>query len=298
MSQSGRLVPARLQAALALLERVRDHPSLKLSDHMSAGSSGLGSHESFGARAHSRHNLQPLNKNHGRRSSNLSDWGQPLLDVLRVASFEGERESLLDSMQLHFVTALRTLLDTEPLTVRVRGRSAEAIIADILDQADERGKAGAVAQYLVGAKLQLRFKDASIPLHPYNKGDRTRYNDALARLADFEFGPTAIEVALGTPDEKHLQQVESALEDADIEFWLLVRNRRLAAWQSEVESFENGVRQRVVVAAVEAFVGQNISELGRFSPKGKHEQLVSLFDLYNNKWIAALGPPSLRIITK
>jgi hypothetical protein len=40
--KGGRFVPARLQAALALLERLRQYPSLSLSEHLSqSGSSGI-----------------------------------------------------------------------------------------------------------------------------------------------------------------------------------------------------------------------------------------------------------------
>ena len=88
MKQKGHFVAARLQTALALLEKLRDNPSLNLDDHLaSKGSSGLVSHETFGDLAHKRLNLKLINKNHGRRSSSLQDWGQQLLDVLGAAEF-------------------------------------------------------------------------------------------------------------------------------------------------------------------------------------------------------------------
>src|SRR5687767_10289932 len=82
------LTPARLQAALALLEKLRELPSLKLEDHLAApGSAGLKSHERYGDSAIARYSLPALNMNHGRRSSDLRAWGQELLDLVARAGF-------------------------------------------------------------------------------------------------------------------------------------------------------------------------------------------------------------------
>jgi len=112
MQHGGRYVAARLQSALALLERLRGDPSLDLADHLSGkGSSGIKGHESFGQAAHDRWQIEPQNKNHGRRSSNLQDWGQDLLGALAAAGFsdggEQDREKLLTEAQRPFVEALR-----------------------------------------------------------------------------------------------------------------------------------------------------------------------------------------------
>src|SRR5206468_12286412 len=83
-----RYVSARLQAALALLERLREFPSLALAEHLSqSGSAGIRSHETYGERALQHLHLQAINKNHGRRSSNLPAWGQELLNAIAALGF-------------------------------------------------------------------------------------------------------------------------------------------------------------------------------------------------------------------
>ena len=154
-----------------------------------------------------------------------------------------------------------------------------------------------MAQYLVGAKLQLRLK-REIEVMPANKGDRKSRADLKARTGDFEIENATIEVAVGLPDDKHLAQVAEALEDSDVEVWLLTRHDRVATWSNELEAFEGIDMKRVVVTSVEAFVGQNISELGAFSFKGKASHLQELFDLYNERWVAKVGTPGIRIIVK
>lgn len=301
MVESSRMVAGRLQSALALLERLRDHPTLNLDDHLVKSRAGLKGHETYGNLAHQRLRLEPLNKNHGRRASNIGDWGQQLLDILKAkgfarASSEG-RSDLIDSAQQSFAVHLRDILEQDPLTVRIRGRSAETVIHDLLKQAEEKGKSGDVAQYLVGAKLSLRFK-REMPVYPANKADRKSHSDRGARLGDFELENAVIEVAVGLPDDKHIAQVAEALEDSDAEVWLLTRVDRVLTWKNELSGSDGVDVRRVVVTSVEAFVGQNVTELGDFSAKGKQTQLEALFNLYNSRWIEKVGTPGIRIQAK
>jgi hypothetical protein len=302
MKKGDRFVPARLQAALALLERLRDFPALALDKHLSqSGSAGLQGHETYGARALQRLQLQPINKNHGRRSSNLSAWGQELLDAVGGLDFGNAnakvRGQIVDQVQGIFAAPLRTIIEEDPLEVHLRGRTAEAVISDLLLAAEEKGKSGDVAQYLVGAKLALRFK-REIPVHPANKSDRTSHVDPTPRLGDFEIENAVIEVAVGLPDDKHLHQIAEILDKSDAEVWLLTRADRVPTWKNELEAAEGVETKRVVVTSVEAFVGQNITELGEFSAKGKAEQLRALFELYNTRWVGDVGTPGIRIVAK
>ncbi len=300
--QSGRYVPARLQAALALLERLRDFPSLSLEAHLSqSGSAGLKSHETYGDKALERQNLQAINKTHGRRSSNLPAWGQDLLNIIADLNFAKasaqEKKTILDQAQAAIAAPLRTIIEQDPLEVRLRERTAEAVIGELLLAAQEKGKAGEVAQYLVGAKLSLRF-DRDIPVYPANKSDRTSHFDPAPRLGDFEIENAVIEVAVGLHDEKHLLQIAEILEKSEAEVWLLTRSDRVAVWQTEIKASESIKYSRVVVASVEAFVGQNITELGGFSAKGKADQLRTLFKVYNDRWIRKVGTPGIAIAAK
>jgi hypothetical protein len=299
--KAGKVVPARLQAGLVLLERLRDFPSLTLSDHRAQGSAGAISHETYGNRVHERMNLQPINKNHGRRSSNLPEWGQYLLDAIASAGFADaspkEREAIISKAQAELAKPLRAIIEQEPLEARIKGRSAEAIIHNLLLDAEQKGKSGEVAQYLVGAKLALRFK-RDIPVHPANKSDRRSRSDVNAKLGDFEIENAVIEVAVGPVDQKHLQQMAEILEKSDKEVWLLTRSDRVNGWKNEVEDSDDIMSDKVVVTSVEAFVGQNITELAEFSIKGKATQFAALFELYNRQWVEKVGTPGIRIVLK
>lgn len=107
-----------------------------------------------------------------------------------------------------------------------------------------------------------------------------------------------IEIALGLPDDKHLNQIAEAHEDPDLEVWLLVHHDRVASWTNELPKTEGIDLKRVVVTSVAAFVGQNIAEIGKFSARGRSESLAKLFSLYNERWIDQVGTPGIRITTK
>ena len=154
-----------------------------------------------------------------------------------------------------------------------------------------------MAQYLVGAKLAMRL-NRDIPIYPVNKADRKSRSDRKARLGDFEIEDAIIEVAVGLPDEKHLSQIAEALDDNNAEVWLLTRADRVPAWKNELDAAEDLDARRVVVTSVEAFVGQNITEMGEFSARGKHSHLKGLFELYNARWVREVGTPGIRIETK
>jgi hypothetical protein len=303
LAMNGNLVPGRLQSAIALLERLRSLPDLRLDPHLTEGGQSLVSHEQFGNSAHTRLGIEAINKNHGRRSSFLSEWGQDFLDLLERRQFdaldEPSRARLIGEMQDGIAVYLRQMLDREPISVRTRNRTAESVVADVMCQAAERQVSGQVAQYLVGAKLLLRFPlkaDLIIP-QPSNVADRQSRTDPNQRRGDFDLGECVFEIAMGMPDQKHISQVIEVAEEADTECWLIVSESRLGSWKTELESAEVP-RQRVVVASIELFVGQNISELGDLSVAGKCAQLVRLFDIYNEKWASPFGPPGTKIIIK
>lgn len=303
-TQSGPYIPARLQSALALLEKLRTQPNLDLESHLaSKGSTGLESHETYGNQAHERLEIQAINKNHGRRSSSLQDWGQELLNLLGECGFGGAtgagRRKLIDLAQDQIAARLRAILNEDPIRVGPRGRAVEAVVADVLAQAEEKGKVGEVAQYLVGAKLALRL-NLDMTVRAANKADRKSRVDTTARLGDFQVANTVIEVAVGMPDDAHLAKIVEALEDHDCEVWLLTRAERVGAWKTELGLCELSSRDlsRVVVASVESFVGQNVSEMGEFSTQGKFEQFENLIAIYNERWVATVGTPGIRIVVK
>jgi len=299
LEQGGRLVLARLLAALALLERQREHWSADLDDHMSgAGSTGLKSHERLGAAACQRLRIIPPKKTtHGRRSSDLRNWGPKLLrllDGMGMSAMEPDARHLaIDAAQQPLGDAVRDLLEHQPMVVRSRNRSVAAIVGEIIELAEERDRSGEVSQYLVGAKLGVRL---DVPITPIgaNVADRRKWELSQERLGDFQIASTVVEVAMGRPDDKHIDQVAGILDATSYEIWLIVRSDRREQWLKELADGEVDLN-RVVVIGLNEFIGQNVGEMGGLDRPATLERFRRVIADYNENWVKVLAHDGLRI---
>lgn len=207
-------------------------------------------------------------------------------------------EAHIDNWQATIAEYLREIINQAPIEVKLKGKLAKAIVGEVLIQADKRKLAGSIAQYLVGAKLRLKFpaKQDLITVAGANLADRTS-SAASNRRADFDLGDHVFEVTVGPPDAKHFDQVQSIISESDAFVWLLVREDRLGFWADEARRRSLDMR-RLAIASIEQFVGQNISELGDMTIEGEMAQIRRLFDEYNEVWISQFGTNGMRVEAK
>ncbi|XVJ60204.1 MAG: DUF4928 family protein [Tepidisphaera sp.] len=297
---SGTLVPARLQTAMALVEAMRNAESTRLEHYLTESGASLRSHETLGRAAHDRIGMSAVRSIHGRRSNNVQEWGQSFIDLVVELCGDSEtdeqRLQKLDLIQRVVAEPLRARLGEKPMLTRLRGKTAKAVVDDILRLADKRGNAAAVAQCLVGAKLMLRFPQHRnlISVVRYNQGDRTPNARAGDRRGDFDVLANVFEVTIGPPDQKHFEQAERVLKDLEARFWLIVREDRLQFWIDEAGRRLANM-DRLHITSVQGFVGQNVSEVGGLSTDGEFRALVELIRLYNEVWVAKAGDSSMLV---
>ena len=144
-------------------------------------------------------------------------------------------------------------------------------VQDILKVAKENGKEGPVAQYLIGAKLQLRFPHIEIGNESYSTAD-----DQLGRSGDFLVGDTSFHVTVAPMPavyEKCKKNIENGLK-----VYLLVPSRSLEGARQNAEMTLPG---KIAVESIESFVSQNIEELAGFSKDNYKSGLRRLLDTYN-----------------
>ncbi len=293
MKQGRADTPGRLVTLMAALERLRDNPSLAQKDHVTPSGQQLIKHNRYVQAALLRRQLPTPLREFGRRASNLMAWIPSLLDWLETRGFVEttleERAEFLEDMQAEAAERVRAIIEENPLIARYNLGASVAIIADILDQAQEKHRAKDVAEYLVGAKIQLKYGlDAA---DPKNVNTPSR-----ERLADFRVGTTAIEVTVGTPDDRHIEQIRGILADTRLEVWLLVRQRDRDNWQKKLDSvFGRSAPIRITVNEIEMFLGQNVTEIGKFDQGAVVATLKRLFSRYNEGWLPAAGSSGIRI---
>lgn len=294
MMKGGSDVPARLLTLIALLERLREVPALDIDRHKASSGMQLVEHNRFVDKATARFCVTSPVQEKGRRSNNLHAWANPLFDWLRSAGFRegrvGINDDLLSGAQEAAAKRLAAINEDKPLIARYNLGTAVAVIADLLDQAQEKKRAKDVAEYLVGAKLELRFGEGIVT--PKNVNAPSGMN-----LADFRIGNMAIEVTtVERPDKSHLDQLARMVGNTGLQVWFLARLRDRERWQTAIDALFEGQASRIVVADVETFIGQNIMEIGRFQTEGVRGELSRLFEQYSRRWLPPVGAGGLRIV--
>ncbi|MGD0461367.1 MAG: DUF4928 family protein [Tepidisphaeraceae bacterium] len=294
MVQGQRNVPARLLTLLGLLERLRETPALDLDSHRAPSGMQLIEHNGSIDAALARFNVESPVQEKGRRANNLNAWAPPLFEWLKNSGFL----SLTPEQRGEFITAIQsvasarlvTINEDKPLIARYNKGTSVAVIADLLDQAQAKKRAKDVAEYLVGAKLELRFGNGVVNAKNVN-------TPSLAQLADFRIGNTAIEVTtVGSADKSHLDQVKNILKNTGLQVWLLTRLTDREKWRNAVDAVFGAQAARIVVADIETFVGQNMAEIGKFETEEVKAVLAKLFMRYEEAWLPPVGAGGLRIV--
>lgn len=288
--QSGRIV-----VVMAACERLRENPSLQKEDHLTSSNMQLREHDRYVISAMKRFGIDSPVRAHGRRSSNLGAWIGPFFQWIESQGFlamtSDEKDLFLTAIESIAASRLQVINEEKPLIARYNQGTAVAVLVDILDQAQKKKRAKDVAEYLVGAKLQIRFGDAAAEPKNVNTPNRER-------PADFHFGNAAIEVTVNAPDQRHLSQIAEILKNTGLDIWLLVRNYDREKWQNAVDAtIDKPNRGRVAVTDIETFVGQNVSEIGEFDSSATVATLARLFTIYNERWLPKAGGSGLRIVS-
>jgi len=143
-----------------------------------------------------------------------------------------------------------------------------------------------VAQYLVGAKLECRFPDATVDNLSYSTADQQ-----LGRSGDFLVGDTAFHVTV-SPNPGHLERCQTNLRQGHRAF-LLVPYSRLEGTRQNVSG--TSLNERVSVEAIESFVSQNLEELAHFSSNERREHLRLLLETYNRRVDAVENDKSILV---
>jgi hypothetical protein len=274
--------PARgtIGAALVVLERLREDCCLDLAHHQAEGGAQI--------KGLSSQSVAKILKRFGEKRPFLKEGGRTNRGV------PGDIEKMLEALRLHGIDRLQATKRAEGITDlqqflvdRVRefhnrqrlkvvydpSKSSWQAIADILSLARENGKEGMVAQYLVGAKLALRFPGLPVQNLSYSTAD-----DQLGRPGDFYLGNTAFHVTVAPMPavyEKCRQNI-----DQGFRVYLLVPDRALVGARQNVDTVASG---KVAVESIESFVSNNVEELSEFTKDRLRDGFKRLLDEYNRR---------------
>ena len=275
-------LPARgtLGGALVVLERLKSHFLLDIEKHTSPGGSqisglsgakvrkllaGLGESRDFGSEV-------------GRTNRSARTEVGWLLEELRPLRLEdlpaAVRNEFLTHAQLTVKVPIQEWFNQQRLVfVFEPGSSTRNVIAGLLESARAAGKEGPVAQYLVGAKLAMRFPRKEFANQSFSTADVQ-----TERAGDYQLGDMPIHVTVAPMEgvfEKCARNIGTGLRPL-----LLVPDRYVAAARSNADL--RGLRG-LAVESLESYVALNCDELSEGSRELHPAQLRRLLELYNSR---------------
>ncbi len=181
---------------------------------------------------------------------------------------------LIGALQRVLIEKVREWHNRQRLTFAFDpSKSTWQTVREILENARETGKEGPVAQYLVGAKLQLRYPDTQVDNYSCSTSDVQQ-----DRSGDFVLGDTAFHVTV-SPMPGHYEKCRENLRD-NRRVYLIVPDRLVAGARQNAEVVGPG---SIFVDSVEAFVGGNVDQMSAFSRSSIPQQFRLLLETYNRR---------------
>jgi hypothetical protein len=274
--------PARgtIATALVVLERLKDDYNLSLSAHRAAGgsqlqgASGAAVKEILAVFGEHRPFLSEGGRTNRGGPGDIDSMLQMLQSLQLQACSMKERRRILVGLQAFLAERVRDWHNRQRLTFAFdQSKTSWQIVRDLLDKARETGKEGPVAQYLVGAKLQLRYPDLDVDNFSYSTSDVQH-----GRAGDFHLRGTAFHITIA-PMTGVFEKCRTNLRDG-LRVYLLVPDSFVVGARQNAEGIEPG---RIFVESIEAFVGGNLDEMGEFEYAQTIEQFRSLLSAYNKR---------------
>lgn len=289
---SGFPAKGTMAGALVVLERLKEDLDLDIDAHTAPGGSQI--------RGASGAAVKKILADFGETRQFVAEGGRTnrglrgdieamlatLNQCLTKEQAPADRIEALEACQRFLVDQVREWHGRQRLEISFEpSMTTRDVVRLILAKAKERDQSGQVAQYLVGAKLALRFPELEIPNESYSTADQQ-----LGRAGDFVVKDTAFHVTM-TPMDKVYDRCKKNAERG-LRAYLLVPDDHV---QSARTRAKDEIPGRVAVESIESFVGQNVEEMASFSQHKLNAKFYELLVVYNQRVEAAEVDKSLMI---
>ncbi len=281
-----------IATTLVLLERLKERYDLNFDVHVASGGAQIKGAGGAGvALILSKFGeIRPFAKEGGRTNRGGQGDIRPLFKSLASLNLEllslDQRNDILTSFQEFLVERVRDFHNRQKLKLTFDPKlSTWQLVHILFTDAQREGKAGYVAQHLVGAKLQLRFPDVVISNESASTADKP-----TNRSGDFAIGNTVFHVTI-SPMEGVYKKCQENLKEG-LKVYLIVPDSKLAAARQLADEY---CKNQMAVESLESFVSQNIEEMSGFAVNTLKNSILSLVNIYNARVNAAEIDKSLMI---
>ncbi|MEN6405623.1 MAG: DUF4928 family protein [Thermoguttaceae bacterium] len=274
-------LPAKgsIAAALHVLGRLQPDYNLDISSHVAGGESQIAGLSAAALKKSLAEygETRVLSAVGGRSNRGARGDVAALLAAMKslnlAAQSESNRVKALKAMQRHIVEKY------VPLYFSVKRVKATFNINDttwkfihsILDNARQSGKGGPVAEYLVGAKLSLRFPKKDVRNKRFSESDVQ-----AGYYGDFQIGNTVFHVTVA-PMPELFEKCKCNLEQG-LRVYLLVPDAIVIGVRQNTALQVGG---RIAVESIESFVATNVDELCEFDGDQLKSGFCKLLEAYN-----------------
>lgn len=281
-----------IAATLILLENLKTKFDLNFGSHIAEGGAQIkgASGARVAAILKGFGEERPFAKEGGRTNRGGQGDIKPLFIELSKLNLDvlpnEERLKIIISLQEYLVERVRDFHNRQKIKLAFDPKlSTWHLIRNLLEEAKKEGKAGYVAQHLVGAKLQLRF-----PAIPISNESASTADKPTNRQGDFQIGDTIFHITVAPMQAVYEKCRQNIAEGFKV--YLLVPDAKLAASRQMAEEF---CHSHIAVESLESFVSQNMDELSGFNGAQLKDKLGKLIHLYNQRVDAVEVDKSLMI---
>lgn len=275
-------LPAKgtVAGALVVLERLKVEYVLDIDHHRTGGKSQIKGVSKTATQKilESFSEVREFLQEGGRTNRGLAGDIAKLLDTLKLMKLHNlqteKRNQLLRELQIFLVGKVGDYFNRERVKFVFNPElTTWQSIHEILEQSRSVGKEGPVAQYLIGAKLELRFPNLSIRNDSYSTSDVQSGSPG-----DFLINDTAFHITVA-PNQGHYDKCKANVEKG-YRVCLLVPDRIMIGAR---QNADNQLCGRITVQSIESFVSQNIEELSSFAKGELIHGFRQLLDIYNQR---------------
>ena len=281
-----------IATALVVLNRLQENYQLEFNNHIAEGGMQIkgASGNAVASILKSFGEERPFAKEGGRTNRGGPSEVRLLLEVLKNLHLDKQsdkvRYEVLQTMKSFLVDRVKDFHNRQKIKLTFNPTlSTWHIIHNLLAEATNVGKAGYVAQHLVGAKLQLRFPDIEISNESGSTADLP-----TQRPGDFLVGHTSFHITVA-PMTPVFDKCRHNIQQGFKPFLLVPDNKLIGARQIAEQTCE----QQITVESIESFVSQNINEVSIFNKDKLTDSFKKLVLIYNKRVDDAETDKSLMI---
>ncbi len=185
-----------------------------------------------------------------------------------------------DALETFWVKRIELYFSSEPLKVKLDGaKSLRQLVSDLMDAAFERQRscqgvmvAGAVMQYLVGAKLSIMLDNQYLVQSGASSADAP-----TGRKGDFEIGDAVVHVTTA-PTEGLLQKCANNLA-SNLRPIIITTEEGAGGARALAKDAE--IADRVDILEIEQFITTNVYEWSHFDHISRPVKIKELISEYN-----------------